>query len=348
MTDTVRLQAGCAGPADMPVTPDEIAFLIATAARAPSVHNTQPWRFRVGGNVLEFHADPGRNLRQTDPDGREMLISCGAALYGLRLGLRKLGYLPVVELLPDPAQPTLIARIRPGGHAPITRHERDMLAAVPHRHTHRGPFAPVPVPARLLAGLGHDATAEDADLVLIDQPDQVRDLVGLAAAADRAQRASPKIRAELQRWTRSAGSPARDGIPAHAWAGPHSADVPAAPADVPATPAQERLPQRDFGLPGSLSRGGPPPSATAVLTTPGDGPADWLHAGQALQRMLLHAATRWVFASLQTQPLESPAARAELRTRLALDGMPQMLMQLGRANTAAATARRPTSEIIER
>jgi hypothetical protein len=363
--------AGLQRPAYMRITLDEITVLVATAARAPSVHNSQPWRFRACGNVLELHADHGRNLRQTDPDGREMLISCGAALYGLRLGFRKLGYLPAVEILPDPAQPALIARVRPGGRAQITRHERDMLAALPHRHTHRGPFAPVPVPGRVLAGLCVDATAEGAVLVLIDQRDRLADLAALAEAAGRAQRASPEIQAELRRWTRPAGSTARDGVPAHAWADPQTAEVRQRAAEPPAVveprddglppvsaglqavptlavPAQPRLPQRDFGLPGSLPGRGSPPSATAVLTTPGDTPADWLAAGQALHRMLLHAATRWVFASLHTQPLESPAARVELRARLALDGVPQMLMQLGRANTAAATARRPPAEIIDR
>jgi len=282
----------------MPITLDEIAALVAAAARAPSVHNSQPWRFRVCGNALELHADHDRNLRHTDPDGREMLISCGAALYGLRLGIRKLGYLPAVQILPDPAQPALIARVRPGGRAPITRHEQDMHAALPHRHTHRGPFAPVPVPGRLLAGLCADATAEGAALILIDQPDRLADLAGLIAAADQAQQASPEIRAELRRWTRPAGSDARDGVPAHAWAGTQSADVRRPPAPPPAAaeprddglpatsasqrtaPAPARLPQRDFGLPGSLPGGGPPPSATAVLTTPGDAPADWLRAGR--------------------------------------------------------------------
>ncbi|HEY4853285.1 MAG TPA: hypothetical protein VII22_21055, partial [Streptosporangiaceae bacterium] len=86
----------------------------------------------------------------------------------------------------------------------------------------------------------------------------------------------------------------------------------------------------------------------AVLSTPGDTPADALRAGQALHRVLLHAASRWVFASLHTQPLELPPVRAEIRVRLALDGEPQMLMQFGRANTAAATARRPADEFIER
>ena len=105
------------------------------------------------------------------------------------------------------------------------------------------------------------------------------------------------------------------------------------------------MPRRDFGQPGTERADDLPPAATAVLTTPGDAAADWLWAGQALQRLLLRAATRWVFASLQSQPLESPSLRGEVRDLLGLAGQPQMLLQFGRANTALATPRRPQSEL---
>jgi nitroreductase len=323
------------GAAALPISQDEVGYLVATAARAPSLHNSQPWRFRSRGNIIELHADRGRMLRLTDPGGREMLVSCGAALYGLRLALRKLGYLPAVQMLPDPAEPGLLALVQPSGRAPITARERELLAAVPHRHTHRGPFTTVRVSARLLDGLGRDAAAEGAALLFIDQPDRLQLLAELTARAGREQQADPAIRAELGRWTRPAESPARDGIPAQAWAAPSTG------------PEHDRLPQRDFGGSGLLPAGGPAPSATAVLTTRGDAPADWLRAGQALHRLLLHAATRWVFAGLHSQALELPPLRAEIQARLALDGVPQMLMQFGRANTAPATARRPPGELIE-
>jgi hypothetical protein len=98
-----------AAPRAVPVPADQVNLLIGTAARAPSVHNTQPWRFRVGEFAIDLFADLDRKLR-ADPLGREMLISCGAALFGLRLAVRSLGYLPVVELLPDPAKLQLLAR----------------------------------------------------------------------------------------------------------------------------------------------------------------------------------------------------------------------------------------------
>jgi hypothetical protein len=65
----------------------------------------------------------------------------------------------------------------------------------------------------------------------------------------------------------------------------------------------------------------------------------------AAERVLLHAATRWVFASLQSQPLESPRRRSEVRNLLQQAGQPQMLLELGRAHTAQATPRRPHSEL---
>jgi hypothetical protein len=83
----------------VPIPAGQAGYLIGTAARTPSVHNTQPWRFRVGEYAIELYADQRRKLR-VDPVGREMLISCGAALFGLRLAVRSLGYLLVVELLP--------------------------------------------------------------------------------------------------------------------------------------------------------------------------------------------------------------------------------------------------------
>jgi hypothetical protein len=89
---------------DVPISAVQAGYLIATAARAPSIQNSQPWRFRIRPCLLELHADPARRLR-VDRQGREMLISCGAALFGLRLGIRSLGFTPVVELRTGVARP---------------------------------------------------------------------------------------------------------------------------------------------------------------------------------------------------------------------------------------------------
>ncbi|HEX2820197.1 MAG TPA: hypothetical protein VHO07_08545, partial [Streptosporangiaceae bacterium] len=130
------------GSASIPV--GQVRYLLEVAGRAPSVHDTQPWRFEVSERAVELYADRSCQLR-TDPVGREMLISCGAALYGLRLAVRSLGHEPQVELFPEPGRPLfppaglrLLARVRLGSVSPLNPAERKMLEAVPHRHTHRG------------------------------------------------------------------------------------------------------------------------------------------------------------------------------------------------------------------
>jgi nitroreductase len=323
-------------PGRAPIPGGQAGYLVATAARAPSLHNTQPWRFLIAPDAVEVHADRSRGLPAEDPAGRELLISCGAAIFGLRLAVRSLGRLPVVTLLPNPGRPDLLAELTLGQEVPVTAGECELLAAVPHRHTHRGPFAAEPLPDGLLAGLKHDAAAEGATLVLIGEGGARQTLKHLVLAAAHWQRRNPAFQDELRRWTRPERSMSRDGVPAHALRA--------------ASPGpDERLALRDFGPGGHaglLPADGPPPAMTAILTTAGDTPVDWLRAGQALNRMLLHAASKWVFADLNSEPTESPLIRALFRDRLALPGVPHLLLEFGRAHTAAATARRPVGELL--
>jgi nitroreductase len=327
------------GMTTVAIPDDKVDYLIATAARAPSVHNTQPWRFYVSRYVIELYADPRRKLL-VDPIGREMIISCGAALFGLRLAIRSLGYMPEIELLPDP--PRLLARVRLGAEAPMTDEEWQLLQALPHRHTHRGPFDDRPLPYGLLAGLQRGAFAEGATLALVEPGLAYQRLADIVAAASRRQDLDPVARAEVRHWVRAAGSMARDGIPARAYPGRAFPEW--------AGGQRGRLRQRDFGQgrgPGALPVEGPSAARTAVLVTGADRPSDWLRAGQALHRLLAHAADRWVFASLYTQPMEATAIRDLIRRQLALPGSPQMLLQFGPARTTQATARRPPEELIE-
>lgn len=313
----------------------QVEYLIATAARAPSILNTQPWRFKVDQYSIELYADPDRKLR-VDPIGREMVISCGAALFGLRLAVRSLGYLPVVRLLPDPSRLRLLARVSLAAAEAPTASERRMLEALPHRHTHRGPFDAGPLPAGLLPGLQHDAQAEGATMALVDRALGYEKLADIMGAVSRRQDRDAQAQADMRQWTRDT-SAAADGVPADTFASGTSRH-------------RGTLPQRDFDLRraiGQLTADGPPPPATAVLLTAGDTRADWLCAGQALHRVLAHAASRSAFASIHTRPLEAAAIRALIRDRLSLPGAPQMILQLGMARPAQLTARRPPPELLD-
>jgi len=320
----------------IPIPADQVSYLVSTAARAPSVHNTQPWRFRINDYDIELLADPGRKL-QTDPLGREMLLSCGAALFGLRLAVRSLGYDPVVELLPVRSQLRLLARIALAEGTPMTALERQMLYAVPRRHTHRGSFRATLLPPGLLAGMQHDAAEEGATLTLVSRSIDYERLADLISATAPKQDRDPASRSEVLRWSRPTGSADRDGVPARAFQ-PNPISHPG------------HLRQRDFDLGrdiGVQPTDGDPPAVTGILLTTRDRRMDWLKAGQALQRLLLHGATRWVFASLFTQPLESAQLRDMIRARLALPGIPQVLLQLGVVDRSEPTIRRAPEDVIE-
>jgi hypothetical protein len=321
---------------EAPALAGHAEYLIATAARAPSVHNSQPWRFRVTPDEIELWCDPRRRT-WSDASGREMLISCGAALFGLRLAMRSLGYQPVVDLLPDPSRLRFLARVRPGRAVPMNPLESRMAAAVPHRHTHRGSFAPSPLPPGLLPRLQNDVLVEGAELAFIPPGLPFERLTRLALSAARRGDLDPRAKATIRRWTRAAGRRDRDGIPATALTDGSTRRL-----------RPGWLPQRDFDLGrnlGLLPADGSPPAVTAVLLTRDDRRADWLRAGQALYRMLLDAASEWVFASLHTQPLEDPVTRVLIPGQVGLPGHPQMLLQLGRATVTAATARRAPGEL---
>ena len=316
---------------------DRLEFVVEAASRAVSVHNTQPWRFRPVDDGLELLADRSRQLVVADPRGRELVLSCGAALYNARLAVRVLGYSVEVALLPLPGDADLLARLTVRGRADATAEERQLFAAIPHRHTHRGAFSPRDVPRDLLVSVQEAVVAEGAGLHFVERPGPRRALSDLVAAADRAQRADPAFRSELAAWTAAPGETRPDGVPPTAY--------PAGDRERVAFPIRDFAAGRGWGYAEPGDDGLKPP--VAVLTTRGDSLVDWLVAGQALQRMLLRAATRWTFAAMFSQPLESPDARVLVRDELGTADFPQMILQLGHSTIVRATARRPVGDVLE-
>ena len=176
------------------------------AVQAPSVHNTQPWWFGHGEHEISVHADNERQLRVADPQGREMMISCGAALFNVRVALRKLGFVPKVRVLPDPDLPNLVARVSWGDRMPPVEYEKRLFAEIPRRRTHRGAFDPAPLPAVLLADLSEEAAREKAMLSLLGEAeDQQR------AAGHRSRRRGRRLRPAAQQRAGQGGSPVGAG-----------------------------------------------------------------------------------------------------------------------------------------
>lgn len=310
-------------------SPGQLRELLGAAVRAPSMHNTQPWRFRVAEPTgpIELSVDPDRVLAVADPAGRAAHIACGAALLNLRVAAAAAGWRPGLRLRPDPGRPLLLAEIRLAEHHEPTAWERELSAAIPVRQTNREPFSSEPVPPGIRADLAQAADHEGATLRFPDHNETVR-LLSLVADAERVQLADPAWRDELARW---AGGPRdRDGIPGRAL-GPQS--------------PTGTEPVRHFGQHGRYAWFEQHPQL-AVLSVPAAGPPGWLTAGQALERTWLTATSRGISVSPLTPPLETAQAW-QVRDPRAGTGHPQMILRLGYGLPIEPGApRRPVDDAI--
>jgi nitroreductase len=324
-----------------PLGAGEIArYMVAAAVWAPSVHNTQPWRFTAAGQQINVYADGGRQLMVADPEGREMMISCGAALFTARLALRSLGYIPQASVLPDPGQPLLVARVSWDERAECTELEQALFGQVRQRRTHRGGFDLVPLPPGVLTALRESASRHGAMLRIVADDGRRAALAAAVAEAEGAERLDSERVRELARWARAPGSAAADGVPPTCYpARPEHTD--------PDFPGRDFAHGRGWGM-APLSAAPWPRSAgvAGLLTTPHDRPVDWVNAGQALQRILLTAAAFGVAAALHTQPLELGWLRERIRAALSDGAYPQLVLRFGMVVQAAASVRRPPDDVL--
>ncbi|PUB24810.1 hypothetical protein C8K30_10866 [Promicromonospora sp. AC04] len=297
----------------MDVVDARVERILRAAGEAPSVLNTQPWKVAVAGSTVTLRADRSRQLRHSDPQGREMLISCGAFLFNARVAARRESLTPVVTVLPDPDDELLVAELvlEPGDDP--SADELELSVAIEHRATSRVPFDDQPLPADVLVTIQRAAYAEGASLRPIQPSDRSRtEVIGLVRKAEAIAAEDMAGRAEEAAWTTTwAGRD--DGIPEQLLGrAPSNADAPAR--RFPASRGREHFERN---------------STLAVLTTPGDSPREWVAAGQALEHALLVATTYFVHASFATTVLENPTTRHDLRQALSLSAFPQMLIRLG-------------------
>jgi nitroreductase len=307
------------------------AVLAGTAA--PSLHNTQPWLFRLREDGIDVYVDRRRQLRSTDPQGREMYVSVGAALFNLRVALGAQGWTAQTQLCPDPTEPDLAAAVRVSGSVRITPPARALAGAIIKRHTNRRPFLNDAIPEPVHQDLAQAASMEGGRLLIADGA--LRDgVLSLTRTADNRLSRDAGHRMEIAKWTVPGGSHRRDGVPRAAF-GPR--------------PRNGALPLRDLALPH-----GAPTSIVefeadptiALLFTRGDSEADWLRAGSALERVWLTATVRELAATPLSQLTEVPALRQLLD--MSADGeVVQTVLRLGYpSRPCIATPRRRLSEVL--
>jgi hypothetical protein len=324
------------------------AQVVAAATRAPSIHNTQPWRFDAAPGRLEVFRDTARALPVLDPTARQQVISCGSATEFAVVALAAAGFETDVDLLTDDDDADHLATVRVTGRREVFDEDRALAAAVERRHTVRAPFQPRAVPADLVDRLQAEAAVFGTWVKPITRSEEEVATVFLISRAEAMEQGDPAYLAELQSWMRTDPA-AVDGV-----------QVESVPAGDPhARPSNWLI--RDFVVgqrePHMFLEpedpDAPPPDVerpTVVLMgTDGDDRYAWLLAGRALGRVLLHATAAGVAASPLTQALDWPATRTRMQSRLSLVGYPQMLLRMGyppETSTEAVSGRRPVGDVL--
>jgi nitroreductase len=310
---------------------EESRVLLRAATAAPSLHNSQPWAFAVGARHVELYADASRQLRNADPSGRSLLVSCGAALFNLRVAAEHLGFRPRCRLLPDAEAPSLVAVMETGHRRASPGELSVFFLAVAARRTNRRPFRDEHPPRSVLNAATEAAHAEGAHLAVVEDPAEIARLVDLLNEADASDHNDAGRTAERQAWI---GGPHRDaGVPV-ASLGPR--------------PTTARSAFRDLGQAVSASRDSAEfetAPTLAILSTAHDQPVDWVRAGQALERVLLTATMSQVAVSFLNQPLEHDDLRRMVRSQPPLVGHPHMILRLGYGDDVPPTPRRPLDDV---
>jgi hypothetical protein len=316
----------------------QLGFLVEYAVLAPSGHNTQPWRFRIRGETVEILADRTRRLPVVDPDDRELVISCGAALLHLRLAMEHFGFEPNIDVLPDATDPDVLVRVSMG--QPVARPDDNTLfAAIKTRRCHRLTFEDRPVDSATRVAFASAASVEGARLDFAEHGARRR-LAELIVAGGIEQGNNPAFCKELASWVRPNTTQRHDGIPGYAFGVPTVASFLSrfAVKRLGVVKRQATKKDRDAALHAPL---------LAVLSTNSDTPYDWLIAGQAIARVLLTARALNIWAAFMNMPIEV----TELRPRVAealghSTHAPQLLLRMGYGDSVRATPRRSAEEVI--
>ena len=317
----------------------DLAAAVTHAVLAPSVHNTQPWRWRIRTDAVELHADPCRHLDATDPDRRDLVISCGAALHHLRVALAAAGHAVDTDRLPDPEDRHHLAtvRVRPGRPDPAAA---ALFGAIERRRTDRRRMSHTPVDDGDVRAVLHAARDTGALLVPVTTA-AMKDLL-VAALDDAARRQAfvPGYAAELRMWS-SRYAAARDGIPA--------SSIATTPVGLAGRTPLRPFPHGTLHQPADPDGPRIPDDAASlfVVATDHDGVLDRLRAGEATSAVLLTATRLGLATTPLSQGIEVRATRELIRHEvLHIPEHPQILLRIGRpAAHAAEIPRSPRRDL---
>lgn len=315
---------------------DVLTRAATAAARAPSIHNTQPWRWRIHGAVADLWADTTRWLRIGDPDRRMMTISCGVALHHACAALAAAGTAVEVDLVPSAQDTDHLARITITGPTPVTAVAQALADAIDVRRTDRRPLLDITLTDGTVDDLRHAANAVDIGFYQL-AGDEVAALAASTEQAHHDASIDRAARTELDAWVGETHRPAFAGIP---------------DANLPNRIPPTLVPARDFGHIGTLATaGGHDAAATyVILCMPDDTPRSWVRAGEALSAVWLTATERGIALLPLSAAVEHETTRSLLDQILAGRGHPAIAVRLGTPNpnqpVAPPTPRLPATSTI--
>ena len=316
--------------------------IVELACRAPSVHNSQPWRWRVEGDRITLLADRARQLMRIDPDGRDLVLSCGSALHHLRVAALAEGYRCRVRRDPYGAGDNVLAIVELMA-TEVTPEAVATAALIERRRTDRRRFSSWDVPEERLDALADAAAGEGVRAVPVTGQGMRRRLVEILRRAAREQQFDWSAVDETAAWT---GRRATDGVPPESV--PRRVD-----AERHADPVGTRYPSGTL-VDGSDDHAGPGYDASRllVLCTEGDETVDRLRAGEALSAVLLAATGQGLASVPLSQATEVRITRRLLQNEILLGvAVPQVVVRVGwrpvSYEPVPATPRRPLSEVLE-
>lgn len=314
----------------------ETDVLARAVVRAPSVHNTQPWSLELAEGQAALYERADLALPFHDLLGRDRSISCGAAVEHLELGMHVLGVATDLRLLPDPADPSVVARLFAAGSRVPTDVDLHRYSAIARRRSYRHRFAATAVSDYARKDLIAAASSDGVTVKPLHGNAEYTALADLLEYAGVAARADRGYQRELALWTirdershvHGAGI-AGSALPASTlpWAGIVRART--------SVPDRQTLAERLAG------------ETVLVFGTAGDARIDHIRVGMAMERTWLAAVDMGLVAAVQTQPLHLSEVRASLATSLELPGCPQLLMRVGHAaGPVPQSPRRREAELL--
>lgn len=319
------------------ITTEQLLPIVESACRAPSLHNSQPWRWVFERGSLHLFADHGRVGHHTDITGAEVILSCGAALDHLQVAAAAAGWATTVERYPDPQDHDHLASIAFHAAESVSEHDRALGEAISRRRTDRLAFGTPEPWGELERTLRAITRRADVDVDVIDDSGRPA-LADASRRSEEHRREDASYRYELLWWTHHSGS--GDGVPPPALASSAEASRVDIGRDFPAYGAGDRRP----GLERDASK-------VLVLSTFDDSRENILRCGEALSRVLLECTAAGLATCTLTHMMEVHASREAVRRLTGRRAEPQVLIRVGRAadvgSPAAHTARRPVGDVLQ-